>query len=227
VTDSGVGIRKDFLPYIFDRFRQADGSTTRVHGGLGLGLSIVRHLVQLHRGSVAVESDGKDTGAKFTINLPTAPAGTAGNNHELEGFDASDDLLDSDSSGLLDGLKILVVDDEADSRELVTAILTRSGSEVRCSDSAAEAIVALKEWHPDVLISDIGMPHEDGYGLVKKVRKLRSKWAKEITAVALTAYATDEDRNKALSAGFQTHVTKPIEPKELVNSIASAVGRKS
>ena len=227
VTDSGVGISKDFLPYIFDRFRQADGSTTRVHGGLGLGLSIVRHLVQLHRGSVAVESNGKDRGATFKINLPIAPAGTVGNNHEAQSLDANEVFLNSDSAGLLDGLKILVVDDEADSRELVTAILTRSGSEVRCSDSAAEAILAVKEWHPDVLISDIGMPHEDGYGLVKKVRKLRSKWAKEITAVALTAYATEEDRTKALSAGFQTHVTKPISPQELVNSIASAVGRKS
>ncbi len=227
VSDTGVGISKNFLPYIFDRFRQADGSTTRVHGGLGLGLSIVKHLMQLHRGSVTVTSEGENRGAVFTITLPLAPSGTEQNNRAATFLESENLLAGESSAGLLAGLKILVVDDEADSRELVTAILERSGSEVRCSGSAADAMIALKEWQPNVLVSDIGMPHEDGYGLMKKLRKLKSKWAREITAVALTAYATDEDRSRALSAGFQTHVTKPVEPHVLVKSIASAVGRKS
>ena len=127
--------------------------------------------------------------------------------------------------GLLDGLRILVVDDEADARDLVSTILTRCGSEVRCSESVAEAMQVFREWDPDLLVSDVGMPHEDGYSLIKKVRKLRSKGAKQIPALALTAYATDEDRSRALSAGFQAHLTKPIEPGLLITSIATALGR--
>jgi CheY-like chemotaxis protein len=227
ITDSGIGISQEFLPYIFDRFRQADGSTTRVHGGLGLGLSIVKHLVQLHRGGVSVESDGENRGSRFIVKLPVAHAKAAQCESPTLTLDSEVDLRSIDSEALLDGLRILVVDDEADSRELVTAILTRSGSEVRCSVSAAEGMLALKEWQPDVLVSDIGMPHEDGYVFVKKVRKLKSKWARQMPAIALTAYATDEDRLLALSAGFQVHVTKPIEPLVLVKAIASTVGRKN
>ena len=212
VIDTGIGINDELQPYIFDRFRQADGSTTRVHGGLGLGLAIVRHLVELHRGTVTVSSKGKDRGSTFTVSLPVA------SNADMISHSGQPLYLEGDngSSGLLDGLRVLVVDDEADARDLVSAILTRCGSEVRCSESVADAIQVFCEWDPDLLVSDIGMPHEDGYSLIKKVRNLRSKRAKQIPALALTAYATKEDRSRALSAGFQAHLTKPIEPGLLI-----------
>jgi len=226
VSDSGIGIASEFLPYIFDRFRQADGSTTRVHGGLGLGLSIVKHLVQLHEGVIDVESPGKDKGTTFSISLPLAPVAANDQLEQAAPAEWGGNGLSAGLAELLDGLRVLVVDDEADSRDLVTAILTRCGSEVRCCESTADALKVFREWKPDILVSDIGMPNEDGFALIKKLRKLRLKRAREIPAVALTAYATDDDRERTLSAGFQVHVTKPIEPEALVRSIAGAVGRK-
>jgi len=195
-----------------------------VHGGLGLGLAIVRHLVELHRGTVTVSSEGKDRGSTFTVSLPIASIANAASATHGPPLYLEDDSSTA-SSGLLDGLRILVVDDEADARDLVSAILTRCGSEVKCSESVADAIQVLREWDPDLLLSDIGLPQEDGYSLIKKVRKLPSKRAKQIPALALTAYATDEDRSLALSAGFQAHLTKPIEPGVLITSIAKALGR--
>ncbi len=226
VSDSGVGITPDFLPYIFDRFRQADGSTTRVHGGLGLGLSIVKHLVQLHHGSVEVESQGKDKGSRFTITLPLASVSLPLASDEAAETEPQSNGLPAGFAKVFEGLRILVVDDEVDSRDLVRTILTRCGSEVNCCDSVEEALKAVRDWKPDLLVSDIGMPNEDGYSLIGKVRKMKSRRARQIPAVALTAYATSEDRTRTLNAGFQLHVTKPIEPANLVMVIADALGRK-
>jgi signal transduction histidine kinase/DNA-binding response OmpR family regulator len=222
ITDTGIGIDPQFVPYIFDRFRQADGSTTRLHGGLGLGLAIVKHLVLLHKGTVEVESPGEDQGSTFIVSLPIA----------REGDQVSAEVQPNGSEGrlteyatLLDGLRILVVDDDADSRDVVEAILNSCGSEVTCCKSAAEAIKAVRDWKPDLMVSDIGMPLEDGFDLIDKLRKHRSKRARLMPAIALTAYATKDDKARTLAAGFQAHVTKPVEPEVLVKSIASAMGR--
>ncbi|HEY6121393.1 MAG TPA: response regulator, partial [Pyrinomonadaceae bacterium] len=172
-----------------------------------------------------VESAGQGQGSTFTIALPIAI-----NSVTTDGkgaLDADAKYFGTNYAKILEGIRILVVDDEADSRDLLRAILTRCGSQVKCSESAAEALKAFKTWQPDVIVTDIGMPVEDGYCLIKKLRKLRSKRAREIPAVALTAYATSEDRARVLSAGFQIHLAKPIEPRQLVKSIAAAAGRES
>ncbi len=220
IKDTGIGISPEFVPFIFDRFRQADGSTTREHGGLGLGLAIVRHLLDLHQGSVEVHSEGKDLGSTFTVLLPIA--GESGvpkpDPHTLP---ARNELAFNPPE-LLNGLRVLVVDDDPDSRDLLSTILMSCGSDVRCTESAADAMEMFSEWNPDVLVSDIGMPNEDGYSLIRRLRQLNSA-RKNIPAIALTAYATDEDRLQALAAGFQIHVAKPIEPENFVTSIASVI----
>jgi CheY-like chemotaxis protein len=223
VTDSGAGIRSDFLPYVFDRFTQADTTTARKHGGLGLGLAIVRHLVELHGGSVEAESAGEGKGASFTVRLPLRPSRQ--DTDDLEPTDAVATAPGiSAESRMLEGIRILLVEDEAETRDLLVSMLTARGADVKACASTAEALETLEHWRPSVLVSDIGMPDEDGYSLIKKIRKLGSE-QRNIPAVALTAYARAEDRMRVLASGFQMHVAKPVEALELMVVIASLAGR--
>jgi signal transduction histidine kinase len=225
VSDSGRGISAEFLPHVFDRFRQADGATTRVHGGLGLGLAIVRQLVELHGGTVGVESEGEGLGATFVVQLPLMAAARSASEEAGRRHPTAGGRISLDSPPSLAGLRILVVDDEPDARELLRALLERCGSEVTTAGSAAAALEAIGRSRPDVLISDIGMPEEDGYSLIRKVRAAEASPGERIPAVALTAYARAQDRVRALSAGFNVHVPKPIEPVELIVVVASLTGR--
>jgi CheY-like chemotaxis protein/nitrogen-specific signal transduction histidine kinase len=221
VQDSGQGISPDFLPYVFERFRQADMKTTRAHGGLGLGLAIVRQIVELHGGTVKVTSEGENKGSTFEVKLPVLPVYQ---NAQTTGLVQTTDLASEvpvEGSDDLAGLKILVVDDEADTCELLRALLTRCGAEVAAARSAAEAFELFRQVQPDVVVSDIGMPGEDGYELMRRLRALPNDQGGNVPAVALTAYARVEDRMKALKAGYQMHVAKPIELGELVAIVAS------
>jgi PAS domain S-box-containing protein len=215
VSDTGVGIRPDFLPHVFDSFRQADSSSTRAHGGLGLGLAIARRLVELHGGEIEARSEGEGKGATLTVKLPVMPLVTT------TGAGDADRLA---APVRLDGITILVVDDHADSRELVATILEGLGASVRSAGSAAEALDLLRIEKPDVLVSDLEMPGESGYDMIQKVRALTPELGGLIPAVALTAYAREEDRARVLAGGFQTHVAKPALPQELADAIAQVVG---
>jgi PAS domain S-box-containing protein len=221
VSDTGAGITPEFLPHVFDRFRQADQKTTRRHGGLGLGLAIVRHLVELHGGTVRAESEGEGQGSTFTVLLPVAPVYAAEPSEGRVHPASRETLPFFDCPDRLDGLRVLAVDDEPDTRELLKAGLGHCGAVVTVVGSAAEAIEALRASTPDVLISDIGMPDEDGYALMRKVRALPAAEGGNVPAIALTAYARVEDRMQALRAGYQMHVTKPVELAELAAIIAS------
>jgi CheY-like chemotaxis protein len=225
VSDSGAGISPEFLPYVFDRFSQANMTTERRHGGLGLGLAIVRHLVELHGGAVRAESAGDGQGATFTVTLPVNVVSGRGHESDPTGTAASAFALGD--SVMLDGLRVMIVDDEAETRDLLSAILTQRGAEVRPCASAAEAFQAIREWQPAVIVSDIGMPGEDGFALIKKLRMLESERGGNVPAVALTAYARSEDRTRVLAAGFQMHVAKPVEALELIMVIASLAGRQA
>jgi signal transduction histidine kinase len=222
VSDTGIGIAPDFLPHVFDRFRQADSSTTRAHGGLGLGLAIARHFVELHGGMVEAASPGPGGGAAFTVRLPVAVlAGAAAEPASAREADPAGIAAKSaDAPGALAGLKVLVVDDEAGVREVLPAVLGRYGARVETAASTPEALAALARSRADVLVADIGMPEEDGYALIRQVRALPGDVA-EIPALALTAYASDGDRRRALAAGFAMHLAKPVEPGALAAAVAA------
>ncbi|MDT5159311.1 MAG: hypothetical protein QOH51_3668 [Acidobacteriota bacterium] len=226
VRDTGHGISPDFLPHVFDRFRQQDMGTTRQYGGLGLGLSIVRHLVELHGGEVSAESEGLGSGSVFTLRLPLKSAPQAGARAES----APSAVIESggmESSALLDGTRVLLVEDEEDARVMLRAILEGGGAKVTAVSSASEAWETLVGAGCDVLVSDIGMPGEDGYSLIGRVRERDAARGVSTPAVALTAYARDEDRTRSLAAGFQAHLAKPVEPSELLSVVARLAKRHS
>jgi signal transduction histidine kinase len=212
VSDTGIGIAPGFLPYVFDRFRQADSSTTRTYGGLGLGLSIVRNLVELHGGTIDVESRGEGQGAAFTVRLPLSPAPRA--------VEPPQEVRAEPGPPRLSGLRVLLVDDEPDALEVVSSALEELGAQVTAVASAAEAMAALRRTRADVLVADIGMPGEDGYSLIRKIRELGGELG-GLPAIALTAYAGDGDRRRALEAGFQVHLAKPIEPRLLAETVST------
>ena len=219
VKDTGQGIDSEFLPRVFDRFRQADSSTTRSFGGLGLGLAIVRHLVELHGGTVSAQSDGVNKGATFSTTFPLLA-------------DRSEAIAVAQSGEMsvlefrsLDGLRVLIVDDEPEAREIISTVIMRTGAEVTACTTATEALAKLAEWKPDVILSDIAMPDEDGYSFIGKVRSLPRDKGGETPAAALTAYARDVDRRQALAAGYQMHIAKPIGASQLVHMVARLAGR--
>lgn len=222
VKDTGPGIDVEFLPHVFERFRQADGSTTRTHGGLGLGLAIVRHLVELHGGTIAVENREDGEGAIFTVRLPL-PSGEL----RLETLAGADSAFKETrlQPSSLEGLRVLVVDDETDSLDLITVELAQHGAVVTAVTNAAAALNALDAGEVDLLISDIGMPVMDGYDLMRGIRKREISTGKHLPAVALTAYARVQDRMRAIMAGYSTHVSKPVDANELVTVVASLAGR--
>jgi PAS domain S-box-containing protein len=232
VRDTGVGISAESLPHIFERFHQADSSNTREHSGLGLGLAIVRHLVESHGGTVYAESQGEGLGAVFTVELPPAAEPgpqAAPRRPELFSGHARSTFSEGELFGdpcALEGVSVLLVEDEPDTRELLKAILEGCGAAVTEAGSADEALAALEGARPDVLVSDIGMPGENGYELIRRVRALPAERGGRVPAVALTAYAGGKDRRRALLAGFHTHLAKPVEPDELLAVVASLAARK-
>jgi PAS domain S-box-containing protein len=222
VSDTGQGIDPEFLPRIFDRFRQADSSSKRPQGGLGLGLAIVKHIVELHNGAIYAYSRGATQGSDFMVTLPLA-AQNNGDGGMM--WPVRAEAQDDTRSGTLRGVRVLVVDDEHDTREVLSVMLARYGAEVRTARSAAEALGVLDEWKPDVVVSDIGMPEEDGYALIEKIRALPEEDGGDIPAIALTAFAAAQDKERSLAAGFQRHLSKPVEPVELARNVARILGR--
>jgi signal transduction histidine kinase/ActR/RegA family two-component response regulator len=224
VSDTGIGIQPEFLPLVFERFRQVDASASRLHGGLGLGLAIVKHLVELHGGTVSVTSEGPDQGATFVVQLPLSAAQSAVELSALTqaGGEASDliDFLAID----LAGTRVVAVDDDTDAQELIRRVLSECAAVVFTAGSAEEALRLVEAEHPDVLVSDIGMPDVDGFELMRRLRLMGTERGGDVPVIALTAFARPEDRSRALQAGFSAHISKPIEPSVLVASVASVSG---
>jgi signal transduction histidine kinase/ActR/RegA family two-component response regulator len=223
IRDSGMGISAEVMPYIFENFRQHDSKTTRAHGGLGIGLSIAKHLIDLHGGSIEAQSDGPDQGASFIVRLPVSPViSTTVGVAKVSATTARRANLIRPPA--LAGLNILVVDDQEDARDLLRIVLESCEARVQDAGSANEALALLQREHVDLLISDIGMPEEDGYSLIRRVRALPSKEKATIPAIALTAFARNEDRTRALLEGFNVHMAKPVEPAELLVALADLTG---
>jgi CheY-like chemotaxis protein len=225
VRDTGQGITPDFLPHVFDRFRQGNGAVRKHSAGLGLGLAIVQHLVKLHGGVVRAESAGQEQGATFTVELPLIlnEAEARDTEHSVE---TNANTVEFECAGTLDDLRLLVVEDDADTRELITFILEQCGAAVTSVTCVREALDVLAHSKIDVLLSDIGLSDHDGYELIRQVRLLDNQNARNVPAIALTACATADDQRRALSAGFQFHVPKPVEPSELiavVSRLAAAI----
>jgi PAS domain S-box-containing protein len=230
VIDTGIGISQDFLPYVFDRFRQEDSTTTRSYGGLGLGLAIVRHLVELHDGRVHAESEGEGKGATFTVELPlqnrTEPEQNCLEQPEFkQQSDRFKPERSTQSLGNLSGVQVLIVDDEPDVRELLTTVLEERGATVTAVSSAVDALKALEQSNPDVLVSDIAMPFQDGYTLIRKIREIEAERGGTLPAVALTAYAREEDCKNAIASGFQIHMSKPVNTAQFLMAVANLSGR--
>jgi len=221
VQDNGIGIQPDFLPYVFDRFRQADSSMSRRHSGLGLGMAIVRHLVELHGGTVSVESPGEGLGATFRLRLPTRRAEVAPV-AEVEDREPPADPFDGELDRL-HGVHVLIVEDDADSRNVLALLLQKLGALVEAVPSAKEAVARVKNRRPDVIVSDIGMPEEDGYSLIRRLRQLPADVERKLPAIALTAYARKQDAEAAIDAGYDRHLPKPVAPAELIRAIKSVV----
>ena len=221
VSDTGKGIDPEFLPLIFDRFRQADSSSTRAHAGLGLGLAIVRHLVELHGGTVAAQSAGPGAGTEMTVELPAAAPAL----REPQG-QALERRGQEHPAGSLDGVKILIVDDNTDTCDLLATIFTAEGAVTSAALSAREALEGFDRVRPDVLVSDIAMPGMSGYDLVRRLRQRSREEGGAVPAVALTAYARLDDRDRALAAGFQAYLCKPANPAELVTVVLQLLGRQ-
>lgn len=226
VSDTGKGINPEFLPYVFERFRQADGSSTRKHGGLGLGLSIVRHIVELHGGAVSAASSGENAGATFTVSLPL-PETPINKVKELSADNRPSNerngngLPTTTARAKIKGCRVLIIDDETDTLELLAAVLRREGAEVKTKTSAAAALEIVRAWRPDIIVSDIAMPEEDGYSFIKRLRDLPPEQGGATPAIALTAYVGIKERTRVLESGFQMYVPKPVEPSELLGAIAN------
>jgi len=225
VSDNGQGIAADFLPFVFDRFRQADSGPSRNEPGLGLGLAIVRQLVEMHGGAVTAESPGRGQGATFTVRLPIPPLRMEPQ-PEVNGDTGDERTGARPEPTLLRGVRVLVVEDHADDRELITTALQRCGAEVTATASAAEALASFDVAVPDVLVSDIGLPGQDGHALLREIRQRPREKGRETPALALTAFAAEEDRRKAAAAGFNEYLAKPAAPEELVAVVAALARRQ-
>jgi len=223
VSDTGIGIGPEFLPYVFDRFRQADGSTTRRYGGLGLGLAIARHLVELHGGTIQAASEGDGHGSTFTVMLPVMAVQAGPRPDDRHAPPAADDRRAREAR--LDGVTVFAVDDDHDALALVREILEAAGARVTAIDSAVKALEQIEQGRPDVVIADIGLPGMDGLELIARIRRLPDRRLRQVPAAALTAYARSQDRVRSLQSGYQIHLSKPVDPAELIAAIAALARR--